>query len=56
MIAPIVATVILFVILAVVIRTSHQPNQIVLSRDTERALRRLDREHYLLRARARAGL
>jgi hypothetical protein len=53
MIAPIVATVILFVILVVVIRTSRQRDEINLSREAENALRRLDREHRLLRERAR---
>jgi hypothetical protein len=52
-IVAITALIILVAVMAFVIITTDQRNVIDLSRDTENALRRLDREHKLLRERAR---
>jgi hypothetical protein len=52
-IAPVIATLILIAVMTFVILTTNQREDINLSRDAEDALRKLDREHRLLRERAR---
>jgi hypothetical protein len=52
-IAPVIATLVLIAVMTFVILTTNQRNDISLSREAENALRRLDREHRLLRERAR---
>lgn len=50
---PIAALVFLVLMLTAVIRTTRHRDEPTLSRDAEDALRKLDREHRLLRERAR---
>jgi hypothetical protein len=53
MIAPVIATLVLIAVMTFVILTTNQRDDINLSREAEDALRKLDREHRLLRERAR---
>jgi hypothetical protein len=52
-IAPVIATLVLIAVMTFVILTTNQREDINLSREAENALRKLDREHRLLRERAR---